>query len=229
MLHILAGSAPANVSEPHVEGWRRAYTSIPTPSFPTRSTTPIFAPQRLVKMVLRYRDLQSVLPFNGWWQNPITATFTVRGCAHRCVTCGNSRDACAHSEPASAPDLPQPRQPGQEHGGHQPHLAGPIFLVGDLRQAGDATPARCSSLLRTAGSSNEIVFELFAVPPADLPAGRSTAAVHALEPRAFAREPRPGSAAMPRKATVSFTNEEMEAIIQQALRAALPRASTSSS
>jgi len=39
-------------------------------------------PERIMKMVLNYRDLQSVLPFNGWWQNPITAVFTVKGCAH---------------------------------------------------------------------------------------------------------------------------------------------------
>ena len=36
-------------------------------------------PDLMVEMVLRYRDLESTLPFNGWWKNPITTVFTVKG------------------------------------------------------------------------------------------------------------------------------------------------------
>jgi len=53
-------------------------------------------PDRLVDMLMRYRDLHSVMPINGWWQHPITAVFTVKGCAHECVTCGSSNTSCSH-------------------------------------------------------------------------------------------------------------------------------------
>jgi radical SAM superfamily enzyme YgiQ (UPF0313 family) len=50
----------------------------------------------MVEMVMRYRDLESTLPFNGWWSNPITTVFTVKGCAFECVTCGSSHTTCTH-------------------------------------------------------------------------------------------------------------------------------------
>ena len=53
-------------------------------------------PDLMVEMVLRYRDLESTLPFNGWWSNPITTVFTVKGCAFECVTCGSSHTTCTH-------------------------------------------------------------------------------------------------------------------------------------
>jgi radical SAM superfamily enzyme YgiQ (UPF0313 family) len=53
-------------------------------------------PDLMVEMVMRYRDLESTLPFNGWWNNPITTVFTVKGCAFECVTCGSSASACLH-------------------------------------------------------------------------------------------------------------------------------------
>ncbi len=53
-------------------------------------------PDLVVEMMARYRDLQSTLPFNGWWRNPIAAVFTVKGCAYECVTCGSSHTTCTH-------------------------------------------------------------------------------------------------------------------------------------
>jgi B12-binding domain/radical SAM domain protein len=53
-------------------------------------------PDLMIEMVLRHRDLESTLPFNGWWSNPITTVFTVKGCAFECVTCGSSHTACTH-------------------------------------------------------------------------------------------------------------------------------------
>ena len=53
-------------------------------------------PDLMVEMVMRYRDLESTLPFNGWWNNPITTVFTVKGCAFECVTCGSSHTSCTH-------------------------------------------------------------------------------------------------------------------------------------
>src|SRR5690606_22123178 len=42
---------------------------------------------------------------------------------------------------------------------------GPIFLIGDLRQAGDEYAAEVLRLLRQTKIKNEIVFEFFEMPP----------------------------------------------------------------
>ena len=95
-------------------------------------------PDRIGKMVMRYRDLQSVLPFNGWWQNPITAIVTVKGCAHECVTCGSSAKSCGVLGTRNQPVFRSPPNLIKNMLDISRFSRGPIFLVGDLRQAGDA-------------------------------------------------------------------------------------------
>ncbi len=214
MRHILAGSAPADVSN---LTWKDgAGVHVNPPSFvPTALDYANLAPQRLVKMVLRYRDLQSVLPFNGWWHNPITATFTVRGCAHRCVTCGNSRDACAILSVRPQPIYRSPANLVQNMRDISRISHGPIFLVGDLRQAGDAYAHEVLALLKRARLRNEIVFELFAMPPANYLAAIDDAVLRwslELSPESHDERLR-----RRQDVTVAFTNAEMELIIRQAL------------
>lgn len=122
-------------------------------------------PQRMVEMVLRYRDLQSVLPFNGWWQNPITAVFTVKGCTHECVTCGGSGAACALISRRAQPLFRSPQNLVQNMRAISRISKGPIFLVGDLCQAGADYAYAVLDLLAAANIKNEITFEFFAMPP----------------------------------------------------------------
>lgn len=63
-------------------------------------------PDLMVEMIMRYRDLERTLPFNDWWENPITTVFTVKGCAHECITCGNSNTSCAHLTRRKTPGIP---------------------------------------------------------------------------------------------------------------------------
>jgi len=63
-------------------------------------------PDLMVEMIMRYRDLESTLPFNDWWENPITIVFTVKGCAHECITCGSSNTSCAHLTRRTTPGIP---------------------------------------------------------------------------------------------------------------------------
>ncbi len=124
-------------------------------------------PDRIGKMVMRYRDLQSVLPFNGWWENPITAVFTVKGCAQHCVTCGSSSSACAILGTRQQPVFRSPANLIKNLLDISRFSRGPIFLVGDLRQAGDAYVDEVLRRLAAAKIKNEIVFELFAMPPVE--------------------------------------------------------------
>ena len=66
---------------------------------------------------MRYRDLESTLPFNGWWSNPITTVFTVKGCAFECVTCGSSHTTLHPSDQAAEARVSQSREPGRQHAG----------------------------------------------------------------------------------------------------------------
>ncbi len=214
MQHILAGSAPVTVSNLSWKDDAGVHVN-PLTFVPDTLDYADLAPQRLVKMVLRYRDLESVLPFNGWWQNPITATFTVRGCAHRCVTCGNSRDACAILSRRPQPIYRSPANLVKNMVDISRISRGPIFLVGDLRQAGAAYACEVLERLRKVRLKNEIVFELFAMPPADYLEAIDHSVRHwSLELSPESHDP---SVRRTQDVTVSFTNEEMEAIIHQAL------------
>ena len=172
-------------------------------------------PERMVKMVLRYRDLQSVLPFNGWWQNPITAVFTVKGCAHECVTCGSSRHACALLNKHEHPIFRSPQNLVKNIVDISRFSKGPIFVVGDLRQAGDAYAHEVLALLRAANVKNEIAFEFFEMPPVEF----LRVIDESVENWSLEISPESHDEAIRRiqDETTFFTNTEMEAVIQAAL------------
>ena len=121
-------------------------------------------PEQIMKMVMRYRDLQSILPFNGWWQNPITAVFTVKGCAHECTTCGGSNQANELINVRHSPTFRSPQNLVKNILDISSFSKGPIFLVGDLCQAGDKHALDTLKRLKATKIKNEIVFEVFGVP-----------------------------------------------------------------
>lgn len=173
-------------------------------------------PDRIGAMALRYRDLQSVLPFNGWWQNPITAVFTVKGCAHECVTCGSSLSACARLATRTRPVFRTPANLVKNMLDISRFSRGPIFLVGDLLQAGEAHAYEVLRLLRQSRISNEVVFELFQMPPP----GLLTALDSSVRNWSLELSPESHDELIRgvQDETVAFSNREMEALIQEALR-----------
>jgi B12-binding domain/radical SAM domain protein len=171
-------------------------------------------PENLVKMVLRHRDLQSVLPFRGWWQNPITAVFTVKGCAHECVTCGSSSQACSLLTRRERPLFRSPQSLVKNMIEISRFSKGPIFLVGDMRQAGDEYAYETLALLREANVKNEIIFELFDMPPVDLLETVDKSVENwslELSPESHDEDIRRAQ-----DETTGFGNAEMEALIQAA-------------
>ena len=121
-------------------------------------------PEQIMKMVIRYRDLQSILPFNGWWQNPITAVFTVKGCAHECTTCGGSSQANELLNVRHAPTFRSPQNLIKNIVDISRFSKGPIFLVGDLCQIDEEYALETLRILKTAKIKNEIIFEVFGMP-----------------------------------------------------------------
>ena len=173
------------------------------------------APERIIKMVMRYHDLQSVLPFNGWWKNPITAVFNVKGCAHECATCGGSCNASGILNLRKNPAFRSPKNLVANIHDISRFSRGPIFLVGDLHQAGTDYVRQTLALLESAGIGNEIVFEVFAMPPPwFLPAIDRAVRSWSLE---LSPESHEEGLRRRQDSQAFYTNAEMEAVISQAL------------
>lgn len=173
------------------------------------------APERIIKMVMRHRDLESVLPFNGWWKNPITAVFTVKGCAHECATCGGSCNANGILNRRWHPAFRSPQNLVENIRAISRFSRGPIFLVGDISQGRADYARQTLALLEAARVNNEIVFELFSIPPPEFLQAIDRAVRNwSLE---LSPESHDESLRRCQDTRVFYTNAEMEEVIAQAL------------
>lgn len=167
----------------------------------------------LFRSAMKYLDLKSLIPIHDWWEYPITAVMTCRGCTHNCVFCGGSRfgldrfcsrESCAFRSPEKVADdiLSISR-----------YTNAPIFVVGDLRQAGENYGQTLLSRIRPVRPKNQVVLELFT------PAAESYFQMVAEAFPNFNFETSPESHdEKVRRATGKFyTNEEMEKSIRFAL------------
>lgn len=172
-------------------------------------------PELMVEMVMRYRDRESVLPFNGWWRNPITTVFTVKGCSYECVTCGSSHTTCTQLTKRQKPVYRSPASLVANMTMISRMIRGPIFLVGDLLQAGEEHAEEVLERLRVADLPNEIVFEFFTVPPATfLPKIDRCIRNWSIE---FSPESDDQAVRDAQEGETGYTNEDMEAFLKQAL------------
>ncbi|MDD2876928.1 MAG: TIGR04190 family B12-binding domain/radical SAM domain protein [Acidiphilium sp.] len=172
-------------------------------------------PDLMVEMVLRYRDMKSVVPFGGWVKNPITTVFTVKGCSYECVTCGSSATACTHLTRRQKPVFRSPASVVANMRMISRLIHGPIFLVGDLLQGGAGYAEEILSRLHEAALDNEIVFEFFTVPPASF---LESIAKHVRRwSMEFSPESHEQTVRDAQEGETGYTNANMEAIFRKAL------------
>ncbi len=172
-------------------------------------------PERIMKMVVRHRDLQSVIPFGGWWKNPITAVFTIKGCNEGCVTCGASHEACSLLNIRQHAIYRSPKSILENVKDISRFSRGPIFLIGDLLQNGLEHAQEILRLLKEANLNNQIVFEFFRMPPEGFLKQINDSVKNwsiELSPESHDMEIR-----RIQDDRVVFTNEEMEEVIREAL------------
>jgi B12-binding domain/radical SAM domain protein len=173
-------------------------------------------PDLMVEMVMRYGDLESTLPFNGWWNNPITTVFTVKGCAFECVTCGSSQTSCTQLTKRQKPVYRSPASLVANMQAICRLSHGPIILVGDLLMAGPEHAAEVLELLRKADLANTIVFEFFALPPATFLQDIDRCVRNwSME---FSPESHEQAVRDAQEGESGYTTEDMEAVIKEALR-----------
>jgi len=173
-------------------------------------------PDLMVEMVLRHRDLRSVLPYGGWWGHPITAVFTVKGCSYECATCGSSKTTCSHLTQRTRPVFRSPGSVVANMTALSRISRAPIFLVGDLLQAGTGYAESFLAGLRKANLHNETVFEFFDVPPAEFLHQIDAAVPHwsmEISPESHEHAVRQAQDGEP-----SYDNEKFEKILLEALR-----------
>ncbi|MGE5807687.1 MAG: TIGR04190 family B12-binding domain/radical SAM domain protein [Nitrospirota bacterium] len=121
----------------------------------------------LLKMAVKYHDPTGYIPFKYWHDYPVTAVFSVRGCNHDCGTCGGSLSAfntvCRRQRPCfRSPELvvDDVRRISELTGA-------PVFVLGDLLQAGHEYSDRFLEAMKKARVRNEICIEFFRPPSAD--------------------------------------------------------------
>jgi len=119
----------------------------------------------VLKAVVRYRDLASFVPFRAWMRYPITAALSVRGCRYNCVTCGGSACAYAKLHGRRRPAFRKPEDLASDIRRIAAFSEGPVFILGDIRQAGDAYANRFLEAI--AGHKKPVFIELFDTPPDD--------------------------------------------------------------
>jgi B12-binding domain/radical SAM domain protein len=113
----------------------------------------------VVKAVARYRDLASFVPFKGWLGYPITAALSVRGCTNNCRTCGGSATAFATLHDRRRPAYRAPEDLAQDIRNIARFSKGPVFILGDIRQAGEEYADRFLRAIH--GYQGPVIVELF--------------------------------------------------------------------
>jgi len=156
------------------------------------------------------------MPFNRWWRHPITAVFTVKGCSCQCATCGSSRTACGHLTKRKRPVFRSPENVVANIVALARIMRGPIFLVGDLRQAGKVYAESVLSYLQKADVANEVVFEFFSVPPKSFLHQIDASVRHwSME---ISPESHDHSVRRAQEGEPAYNNEQLEEILLEALR-----------
>lgn len=116
--------------------------------------------RQLMLAAIRDQDLLSYIPFMGWLEYPIMPVVSCRGCTRNCVGCGGSRFAFRAMHGRAGPAFRPPEKLAED----VRHIASvskaPIFVIGDLRQAGLAYARQF--LAAVSGIQSPVMVELFA-------------------------------------------------------------------
>jgi len=115
----------------------------------------------VVRSVIKYRDLISYTPVKDWLRYPITAVLTCRGCTENCIICGGSATAFKKCYNRQKPVFRSPEAVVRDVRQISRFINGPIFILGDLRQAGEDYASQVLNLLQKNRVKNQFILELF--------------------------------------------------------------------
>jgi len=115
----------------------------------------------VVSSVMKYKDIISYTPVKDWLSYPITASLTCRGCIHNCIICGGSAAAFRNSFNRDKPVFRSPESVIRDIKNISHFSNGPIFVLGDLLQPGEAYANELLDLLEKNKIRNQFFLEVF--------------------------------------------------------------------
>ncbi len=119
----------------------------------------------VMRSVVRYRDLTSYIPFINWWEYPIVAALSCRGCTRNCATCGGSSFTFRNFYGRERIAMRPPELLAGDVIRITNYMRSPIFILGDLRQGGEGYARIFLRSLKEAKVANEVALEFFTPPP----------------------------------------------------------------
>lgn len=160
---ISAGQEPADV--PNLT-WRDRQGELcvnPSTYIPSNLDHVLLDYRQVIKAIARYRDLASIIPFAKWMSYPITAALSCRGCVHNCTFCGGSAFASKLITGRERPAFRDPEELADDIRSVNRFTRGPIFVLGDIRQAGMDYARRFLRAIH--GYQGEVIIEFFTPAP----------------------------------------------------------------
>jgi B12-binding domain/radical SAM domain protein len=115
----------------------------------------------IVRTVLRYRDMKSIIPYRNWLKRPVTAVYTCRGCLYDCVLCGASRTAIKGFLNRQQPAFRTAEDIYKDIKNISRFSRAPIFITHDIRLAGSERALKLLDMLEKEPVKNNLMFELF--------------------------------------------------------------------
>ncbi len=174
----------------------------------------------VVRQVLRYHDLASVVPFKGWLKYPVTAVFTCRGCNYNCIFCSGAKNAMPGFANRKAPAYRTEEDIYNDVRNISNISRGPILLVGDIREGGRDRAQKLMGLLEAHPVKNTLMFEAFnPMSPEFVRELAKAAPGFSLDMSPESHDPEVRKVSLGR----SFTNEAMEKMIETALEVGASR------
>ena len=108
---------------------------------------------------VRDLDMSNYVPFKDWTDYPIMAALSCRGCTQSCVICGGSAAAFKKMHGRDKPAFRDPELLAADVRRISRMSAGPVFILGDLRQPGREYARRFFDAMK--GFDGPIITELF--------------------------------------------------------------------
>jgi len=168
----------------------------------------------VVRQVLRYHDLASVVPFKGWLKYPVTAVFTCRGCNYNCIFCSGAKGALSGFANRKTPAYRTAENIFNNIQNISNITRSPILLVGDIREGGEQRTHKLLSLIKEHRVKNTLMLEAFnPMSPEFVKELAQAAPGFSLDMSPESHDPEVRQVSLGR----SFSNEDMEKMIEAAL------------
>ncbi len=119
----------------------------------------------MLQAALKYKDIWGLRAFKNWWSYPLTAVITCRGCTKKCTFCGGSAWAMEKCFARNKAVFRTPERIARDVEIISKITSAPIFIVGDLRQAGEDYAYAVLEAISHIAPQNHIVMELFEPAP----------------------------------------------------------------